>query len=67
MLEFADTETVFRFLHTLTSLVTAQDATAYYQLNPSQIDAQTTATLSVLFDFIDDQSLGARGDCVGRT
>lgn len=54
LLESADTETVFRFLHTLTSLVTAQGATAYYQLNPSQIDAQTTATLSVLFDSIDD-------------
>ena len=50
LLESADTETVFRFLHTLTNLVTAQGATAYYQLDSGQIGAETTAILSVLFD-----------------
>lgn len=49
LLEVSDTETVFRFLHILTRLVEARGATAYYQLDSSQIDSATISTLSVLF------------------
>lgn len=50
LLEAADTETVFRFLHTLTSLVNARGATAYYQLDSSQVDPETVSIILPLFD-----------------
>lgn len=50
LVEASDVRTVFRFLHILTSLVSTQGATAHYHLDPGQLDSETVATLSVLFD-----------------
>lgn len=50
LVDASDVQTIFRFLHILTSLVRTHGATAHYHLDPSQLDPVTVSTLSVLFD-----------------
>jgi hypothetical protein len=50
LLQYADTSTVFRFLHVLTNRLTEANAVAFYRLAPGAHDEQTVGTLFQLFD-----------------
>jgi len=50
LLQYADLQQAFRFLHVVTGRVRTADARCYYHLNPEAHDQQTMATLSGLFD-----------------
>ncbi|WP_136717958.1 DUF7504 family protein [Halorientalis salina] len=52
MLQYADTERVFRFLHTLTGRFLAAGASVHVHLDPATQDDRTIATLSTLFDSV---------------
>jgi len=52
MLQYTDTERVFRFLHTITGRFVAAGASAHVHLDPATQDDQTVATLSTLFDSV---------------
>ncbi|MFB6075060.1 MAG: hypothetical protein ABEJ89_08615 [Haloarculaceae archaeon] len=52
LLEYADRETVFRFLHALASSVRATRATGYYHLDAVAHDAETVARFGTLFDAV---------------
>jgi len=50
VLQYADTERTFRFLHTLNARFRAADARAFVSIDPSAHDESTVATLRTLFD-----------------
>ena len=50
LLEHADLQTAFRFLHVLTGRIAAADARAHFHLDPATQDPETVGTLSMLFD-----------------
>lgn len=50
LLHFNNEESVFRFLHTVTTWMEKVSATAAFYLNPSAHDSQTVNTLYPLFD-----------------
>ncbi|MFB6165389.1 MAG: hypothetical protein ABEJ31_09555 [Haloarculaceae archaeon] len=50
LLQYADQDRVFRFLHTLTGRFAAAGATGHVHLDPATQDEQTIATLATLFD-----------------
>lgn len=50
LLQYAETSTVFRFLHVLTSRLAEANAVAFYRLAPDAHDEQTVGTLFQLFD-----------------
>ncbi len=50
LLQYADLQRAFRFLHVVTGRVRNVDARAYYHMNPGAHDTQAKATLSGLFD-----------------
>jgi len=50
LLQHADLQQVFQFLHVLTGRVSGADARCYYHLDPTEHDEQTMATLAGLFD-----------------
>jgi hypothetical protein len=50
LLQYAETSTVFRFLHVLTNRLTEANAVAFYRLAPDAHDEQTVGTLFQLFD-----------------
>lgn len=52
VLERADTERVFRFLHTVTGRFMAAGVSAHVHLDPATHDDQTIATLRTLFDTV---------------
>lgn len=52
VLEQADTERVFRFLHTVTGRFMAAGVDAHVHLDPATQDEQTIATLRTLFDTV---------------
>jgi hypothetical protein len=52
LLQYADLQRAFRFLHVVTGRVRNADARCYYQLNPTAHDQQAMATLTGLFDVI---------------
>lgn len=52
LLQYADLQRVFRFLHVLTGRVRSADALAHYHMDPAAHDGQTRNTLSTLFDGI---------------
>lgn len=59
LLQYADLETTFRFLHIMTGRFTSIDAIAHYHLNPNAHDDQEIRTLTQLADSIvkfDDQA-----------
>ena len=50
LLQHADLQQVFQFLHVVTGRVSSADARCYYHLDPTAHDDQTMATLAGLFD-----------------
>jgi len=50
LLQYADLQQAFRFLHVVTGRVRTADARCYYHLNPEAHDQQAMATLGGLFD-----------------
>lgn len=52
MLQYTDTDRVFRFLHTITGRFMAVGASSHVHLDPATQDDQTVATLSTLFDSV---------------
>ena len=52
VLQYADVERVFRFLHTLNGRFVAADATAHVHLDPAAQDDQTVSTIATLFDAV---------------
>jgi hypothetical protein len=49
-LQYGDLHTVYRFLHVLTSRLSAVDATGHFHLDPSAFDDRTVSRLKSLFD-----------------
>lgn len=52
LLQYVDTERVYRFLHVITSQLAEEDALAHVHLDPNAHDPRTLATLSTLFDAV---------------
>lgn len=52
LLQYADLQRAFRFLHVVTGRVKTVDAVAHYHLDPEAHDRQTLATLKGLFDAV---------------
>jgi hypothetical protein len=52
LLQYADRDRVFRFLHTITSRCLAVDASVHAHLDPATQDEQTVATVATLFDTV---------------
>lgn len=52
LLQYADLQQAFRFLHTLTGRLEEIDAVAHFHLDPSAHDEQTLKTLRPLFDAV---------------
>jgi len=50
LLQYADLQRVFRFLHVLTGRIDSSDAIAHYHMDPGAHDEQTRNTLIQLFD-----------------
>jgi hypothetical protein len=50
LLQFVDVETAYRFIHVLTSRMTAVEARAFYVFHPGQHDAQTASIFTQLAD-----------------
>lgn len=64
LLQYADLQRVFRFLHVLTGRLNSVDAVAHFHLDPHAHDEQTLNTLSQLFDAIVEHD---NGDYTVRT
>lgn len=52
LLQYADLQTVYKFLHVLTGRFDAAGATAHFHLDPDACDQQTVSTLTSLFDTV---------------
>ena len=52
VLQYADRQVVFQFLHTLAGLVRRAGTQAHFHLDPTAVDEQTVATLKTLFDTV---------------
>jgi hypothetical protein len=52
LLQYADLQTVYKFLHVLTGRFEAADVTAHFHLDPDACDQQTISTLTSLFDTV---------------
>jgi len=52
LLQYADLQTVYKFLHVLTGRFEAADVTAHFHLDPEACDSQTASTLTSLFDTV---------------
>ncbi|WP_240334755.1 DUF835 domain-containing protein [Halorussus sp. MSC15.2] len=52
LLQYADLQTVYKFLHVLTGRFAAADVTAHFHLDPDACDTQTVSTLTSLFDTV---------------
>ena len=52
LLQYADLQRAFRFLHVVTGRVKTVDGIGYYRLDPDAHDRQTLATLKGLFDAV---------------
>jgi hypothetical protein len=52
LLQYADLQTVYKFLHVLTGRFETADVTAHFHLDPEACDSQTTSTLTSLFDTV---------------
>ena len=52
LLQYVDTERVYRFLHVITSQLAEADALAHVHLDPHAHDPRTLSTLSTLFDAV---------------
>lgn len=52
LLQYADRERTFKFLHVLTEHFSSADATAHYHLDPTVTDEETLDMLTGLFDVV---------------
>lgn len=52
LLQYADLQTVYKFLHVLTGRFEATEVTAHFHLDPDACDKQTVSTLTSLFDTV---------------
>jgi hypothetical protein len=52
LLQYADLQTVYKFLHVLTGRFETADVTAHFHLDPDACDQQTVSTLTTLFDTV---------------
>jgi hypothetical protein len=52
LLQYADLQRTFRFLHVVTGRVKSADGVAHYHVDPAAHDAQDLATLKGLFDAV---------------
>ena len=52
LIQYADVQRVFQFLHVLTGKFDSSEVVAHYHMNPSAHDQQTISTLMPLFDAI---------------
>lgn len=52
LLQYADLQTIYKFLHVLTGRFEAADVTAHFHLDPDACDQQTVSTLTSLFDTV---------------
>lgn len=52
LLQYVDTERVYRFLHVLTSQLAEADALAHVHVDPHAHEPRTLSTLSTLFDVV---------------
>ena len=52
LLQYADLQTVYKFLHVLTGRFNTADVTAHFHLDPNACDQQTISTLTSLFDTV---------------
>ncbi len=52
LIQYADLQRVFRFLHVLTARIDLIDAVAHFHMDPGAHDAQTRNTLVQLFDAV---------------
>lgn len=55
LLQYADTQRVFRFLHVLTGRLKSVNAVAHFHMDPGAHDQQTISTLMQLFDAVIEQ------------
>lgn len=58
LLQYADLQRVFRFLHVLTGRLESAGAVAHFHLDPHAYDEQTIGTLAPLFDVIVEHERG---------
>lgn len=58
LLQYADPDRVYQFLHVVTDRAARLDATAHYHVDPAAHDEQTLATLRSLFDAQVDATAG---------
>lgn len=56
LLQYVDERTAFRFCHALTRHLDASGASSHFHLDPAVVDERTLATLSSLFDRVEDRS-----------
>jgi hypothetical protein len=54
--QYADERTVFRFCHAVTRHLAAVGASSHFHLDPGAVDDRTVATLSALFDRVEDRT-----------
>ncbi|WP_244605274.1 DUF7504 family protein [Halorussus halobius] len=52
LLQYADLQTAYKFLHVLTGRFEAAGVTAHFHLDPEACDQQTVSTLTSLFDAV---------------
>ena len=52
LLQYADLQSVYKFLHVLTGRFDAADVTSHFHLDPEACDQQTVSTLTSLFDTV---------------
>lgn len=52
LLQYADVQTIYKFLHVLTGRFATADVTAHFHLDPDAHDSQTVNTLKTLFDAV---------------
>jgi hypothetical protein len=52
LLQYADLQTIYKFLHVLTGRFDAADVTGHFHLDPDTCDQQTISTLTSLFDTV---------------
>jgi hypothetical protein len=54
--QYVDERAVFRFCHTVTRHLAAVGASSHFHLDPGAVDERTVATLSALFDRVEDRT-----------
>lgn len=62
LLQYADLQRVFRFLHVITNRITSEGALAHYHVDPVAHEPQTLGTLRALFDAVVDTTTGDTPD-----